>query len=73
LSTDNLADLHFDQALRGYRMNEVDEVIDALTARLQELESLVASLAVHGEATQAAGEATQAAGEAGDVSGEPQE
>jgi hypothetical protein len=60
-------------------MNEVDEVIDALTARLQELESLVASLALHGEAVPAAGEAVPAEGEAttpgeaGDVSGEPQE
>ena len=43
LSTDDLAQLHFDQALRGYRMNQVDEVIDALSARLRELESHVAS------------------------------
>jgi DivIVA domain-containing protein len=43
LSTDDLAQLHFDQALRGYRMNQVDEVIDALSARLRELESQVAS------------------------------
>jgi DivIVA domain-containing protein len=44
LSTDDLAKLRFDQALRGYRMNQVDEVIDALSARLHELESEVASL-----------------------------
>ena len=39
LSTDGLAQLHFDQALRGYRMDQVDQVIDALTARVRELES----------------------------------
>lgn len=39
LSTDELAQLHFDQALRGYRMDQVDQVIDALTARVRELES----------------------------------
>lgn len=37
-----LAELHFDQALRGYRMEQVDEVIDALSARIRELESEVA-------------------------------
>jgi len=39
LSTDEIAQLHFDQALRGYRMDQVDQVIDALTARVRELES----------------------------------
>lgn len=39
LSAEGIAELHFDQALRGYRMNQVDEVIDALTARIRELES----------------------------------
>jgi DivIVA domain-containing protein len=44
LSSDAVAQLHFDQALRGYRMEQVDEVIDALGARLGELETEVASL-----------------------------
>jgi len=38
LSADALAHVHFDQALRGYRMDQVDEVIDGLSARLRELE-----------------------------------
>jgi hypothetical protein len=42
LSAEHLPQL--DRALRGYRMDEVDEVIDALTARVRELESEVASL-----------------------------
>ena len=63
LSSENLAQLHFDQALRGYRMDQVDEVIDALSARVRELES------------EAAGKGTfsPAAGEAPDVSSQPQE
>jgi DivIVA domain-containing protein len=44
LSADALEQLHFDQALRGYRMNQVDEVIDALGARVRELETEIASL-----------------------------
>lgn len=48
LSTDDIARLHFDQALRGYRMSQVDEVIDALSARLGELETEVASLHENG-------------------------
>jgi len=43
LSADALAHLHFDQALRGYRMDEVDEVIDGLGARLRELEAEIAA------------------------------
>jgi DivIVA domain-containing protein len=66
LSADNLAHLHFDQALRGYRMNQVDEVIDALSARLHELESEVATLSVTGGSTPAEGDSH-------DVSSEPQE
>ena len=54
LSTDDLAHLHFDQALRGYRMDQVDEVIDALSARLRELESEVSSLSVTGASSPAA-------------------
>ena len=37
LSADDSAALQFDRALRGYRMDQVDEVIDALRARLREL------------------------------------
>ncbi len=66
LSTDNLAHLHFDQALRGYRMNQVDEVIDALSARVRELESEVASLSVPGASTPGASSSD-------DLSSEPQE
>ena len=66
LATDSLAQLHFDQALRGYRMNQVDEVIDALTARVRELESEVAS-------SSAQGGSTPAASASDDVSSEPQE
>lgn len=43
-SAEDLAHLQFDQALRGYRMDQVDEVIDALGSRLRELETEVASL-----------------------------
>jgi len=43
LSADALAHVHFDQALRGYRMDQVDEVIDGLSARLRELEIQVAA------------------------------
>lgn len=39
LSAGDIAALHFDQALRGYRMDQVDAVIDALGARLRELET----------------------------------
>jgi DivIVA domain-containing protein len=35
----DLADLHFDTALRGYRMDQVDAVLDRLQDRLAELES----------------------------------
>ena len=72
-SAADMAQLHFDQALRGYRMNEVDEVIDALTGRLRELESLVASLSVTGEGTAAKGDVTPVAGDSGEVNSEPQE
>lgn len=44
LSTADLRHLRFDQGLRGYRMEQVDEVIDALSARLNTLETEVASL-----------------------------
>ena len=44
VSAHDLGELRFDQALRGYRMDQVDEVIDALGARLLELETQVALL-----------------------------
>jgi DivIVA domain-containing protein len=44
LRADDVAALHFDQALRGYRMDQVDQTVDALAARLLELESELASL-----------------------------
>ena len=49
LSSDDLGRLRFDQALRGYRMDQVDEVIDALGARLRELEAEVGSLSAGDE------------------------
>jgi len=44
LSAGDIGQLRFAQALRGYRMDQVDEVIDALGARLRELETEVALL-----------------------------
>ncbi|MEP7034583.1 MAG: DivIVA domain-containing protein [Dermatophilaceae bacterium] len=44
LSGGDIRQLQFAQALRGYRMGQVDEVIDALGARLLELEAEVARL-----------------------------
>lgn len=38
LTADDIGTLRFDRALRGYRMDQVDEVIDALSTRLRELE-----------------------------------
>ncbi len=38
LTANDIGPLHFDRALRGYRMDQVDAVIDALSTRLQELE-----------------------------------
>ena len=44
MSADDIGGLHFDLGLRGYRMDQVDQVIDALGARLSELENEVRSL-----------------------------
>jgi DivIVA domain-containing protein len=63
LSSDDMAQVHFDQALRGYRMDEVDEVIDALSARLRELESQVASLSAFGTSPAAAPDPHDVSGE----------
>jgi len=46
ISTEDIEQLHFDQALRGYRMDQVDEVLDALCVRVNDLESEVATLSV---------------------------
>jgi len=73
LSAGDMAQLHFDQALRGYRMDEVDGVIDALTGRLRELESQVTSLSVTGEGTAAKGDVTPVVGDSDEVNSEPQE
>ena len=43
LSVADVGQLRFDQALRGYRMDQVDEVVDALIARVRELEAGSAS------------------------------
>jgi DivIVA domain-containing protein len=84
LSADALAHLHFDQALRGYRMDQVDEVIDELSARLRELETQssagdgtdVASPAASGAVdAPAASESSDgpSAGEPADVDADPHE
>jgi DivIVA domain-containing protein len=52
ISADDIGQLHFDQALRGYRMDQVDEVIDALGARLRELETEVATIGAQGPGAQ---------------------
>jgi DivIVA domain-containing protein len=39
-----LSDVHFDTALRGYRMDQVDRVLDALQDRLAEQERQIAEL-----------------------------
>ncbi|HEY8822728.1 MAG TPA: DivIVA domain-containing protein [Dermatophilaceae bacterium] len=49
LTADDVGALHFDQALRGYRMDQVDEVIDALAARLRVLEAEEASRGAQGQ------------------------
>jgi DivIVA domain-containing protein len=36
---EDLSEVHFDTALRGYRMDQVDEVLDRLAERIAELEA----------------------------------
>jgi DivIVA domain-containing protein len=67
LSTRDLVELHFDQALRGYRMDQVDEVIDALNTRLRELESELASLPAPDEASTASAGPEDVSRESGDL------
>ena len=40
----SVSDVHFDTALRGYRMDQVDRVLDALQDRLAEQEREIATL-----------------------------
>ncbi|HEV7173463.1 DivIVA domain-containing protein [Pedococcus sp.] len=39
LHAQDVADVHFDTALRGYRMDQVDAVLDQLQRRIAELEA----------------------------------
>ena len=57
LSADDVKGLHFDQALRGYRMDQVDEAIDALAERLRELEAPAAALPAAGATPPPSGDA----------------
>ena len=68
-SADEIAHLHFDQALRGYRMDQVDAVIDAMTVRVHDLESEVGSQ--RAQCAQPAPPVVES--ESHDVGGEPQE
>lgn len=43
-SARSISDVHFDTALRGYRMDQVDHVLDALQDRIAEQEREIASL-----------------------------
>ncbi len=61
LAADDLEALRFDRGLRGYRMDQVDEVIDALSTRLRELEKAGAAPA-EGGAFPAGGAETPAEG-----------
>jgi DivIVA domain-containing protein len=56
LSADDVEDLHFDQALRGYRMDQVDETIDALAERLRQLEAAAAPLPPPGDSLPRSGD-----------------
>ena len=47
-SAADVGQLRFDQALRGYRMDQVDEVVDALIARVRALEAGHASARADG-------------------------
>ncbi len=55
LTADDIGALHFDRVVRGYRMDQVDEVIDALSTRLRELEKDGAALPARGGALPAGG------------------
>jgi DivIVA domain-containing protein len=70
LSSEDIGRLHFDQGLRGYRMDQVDEVIDALAARLRELE---AEVEVEVEVAQPAADALLPAADDSHGMGDPSE
>lgn len=44
LSADDIDEVRFDQTLRGYRMGQVDEVLDRLRAELQARDEEIAML-----------------------------
>lgn len=72
-SVDQMAHLRFDQALRGYRMDEVDEVIDALCARVRELETEVVSLAGPGGTSPAPGHPPEVSSTSSPAAADPPE
>jgi DivIVA domain-containing protein len=59
----SISDLRFDTALRGYRMDQVDRVLDALQDRIAEQESQIAALR-SGDADVAAQETAARSGDA---------
>lgn len=69
-SAADLAHLQFDQALRGYRMNQVDEVIDVLGARLRELEAEIASLVAAHVSSPGSGDSPLATGDSPPATGD---
>lgn len=73
LSSLDSAQLRFDRALRGYRMDQVDDVIDALRARLSELEDQVASFPTEQAPLPAAGDSSAVDGDSHAVGTYPQE
>jgi DivIVA domain-containing protein len=59
----SISEVHFDTALRGYRMDQVDRVLDALQDRIAEQESQIAALR-SGDADVAAQETAARSGDA---------
>ena len=47
---EQIADIRFDTALRGYRMDQVDEVLDRLQARIADLEAQLMTPGAGGQA-----------------------
>ena len=73
LSSDDVGQVRFDRALRGYRMDEVDEVLDALGARLRELETKVEPSPAEGAQVPAEGAQVPVAGGSQGESSDPRE
>jgi len=67
-SADDVDRLRFDQGLRGYRMDQVDEVVEALSARVRELEAEVDSASTTGDSASAEAGSAAAAGDSLGVS-----